>query len=95
MTINFPNVLSNRPNMTFNAVRKTKMQVGEGKVCEWTEGQIFVEASRFPSLETGDVPYDMKEVLINPISKKPHVDKDVLSIYWPLSNPTYVSKLIE
>ena len=37
----------------------------------------------------------MKKALINPILKKPHLEKDILSNFRPVSNLTYVSKLIE
>ena len=37
----------------------------------------------------------MKVALINPILKKPLLDKEVLSNYRPVSNLTYVPKLIE
>ncbi len=37
----------------------------------------------------------MKVALINPILKKPSLDKEILSNYRPVSNLTYVSKLIE
>ncbi len=47
------------------------------------------------SLETRIVACDMKEALINPISKEPHLGKDALSNYRLVSNLTYISKLIE
>ncbi len=47
------------------------------------------------SLKSGTMPSDMEVALINPILKKPQLDKEVLSNYRPVSNLTYVSKLIE
>ncbi len=42
------------------------------------------------SLETGLMPCDMKVALINPILKKPSLDREILSNYRPVSNLTYV-----
>ena len=47
------------------------------------------------SLETGTMPCDMKVAMINPILKKPLLDKEIFSNYRPVSNLTYVSKLIQ
>ncbi len=47
------------------------------------------------SMTTAQMPSNMKEAMINPILKKPQLDKDVLNNYRPVSNLPFVSKLIE
>ena len=47
------------------------------------------------SLSNAEMPKLMKEAMINPILKKPHLDKDTLNNYRSVSNLPYVSKLIE
>ncbi len=41
------------------------------------------------------MPIVLKEVMISPILKKAHLDKDTLNNYCLVSNLPYVSKLIE
>ena len=47
------------------------------------------------SFASATVPASMKEAMINPILKKPHLDKVILNNYHPVSNLTFISKLIE
>ena len=47
------------------------------------------------SLELGHVPPVFKSAIVKPLLKKPSLDKDVLSNYRPVSNLSYLSKLIE
>ena len=44
---------------------------------------------------TGEVPTVLKEAMINPVLKKPNLEKELLNNYRPVSNLTFVSKLIE
>ncbi len=47
------------------------------------------------SLTTAVMPSNMKEAMIFPILKKPQLDQDILNNYRPVSNLTFLSKLIE
>ena len=47
------------------------------------------------SLEKGCVPDDLKHANILPLIKKDNLDKDILKNYRPVSNLTFVSKLLE
>ena len=47
------------------------------------------------SLSTGEVPTVFKEAMIKPILKKANLDKELLTNHRPVSNLTFVSKLIE
>ena len=47
------------------------------------------------SLNSALMPELMKEAMINLILKKPHLDKDTLNNYRPVSNLPFVLKLIE
>ncbi len=47
------------------------------------------------SLELGKVPTSLKEAMINPILKKPSLDRDTLNNHGPVSNLPFISKLIE
>ena len=47
------------------------------------------------SLELGQMPPSMKNALVTPLLKKTNLDREVLSNYRPVSNLTYLSKLIE
>jgi hypothetical protein len=47
------------------------------------------------SLSSGVVPADMKKALVNPLIKKPTLDPDNLKNYRPVSNLTFLSKLVE
>jgi hypothetical protein len=47
------------------------------------------------SLSTGSFPRSLGQAVITPILKKPSLDKNDLSNYRPVSNITFVSKLIE
>ena len=47
------------------------------------------------SLEKGCVPDDLKHANILPLIKKDNIDKDTLKNYRPVSNLTFVSKLLE
>ena len=46
------------------------------------------------SIYEADVPEVLKEALLQPLLKKPGLDLVFLN-YWPISNLTFVSKLIE
>jgi exonuclease III len=47
------------------------------------------------SLSSGTVPPDMKKAIVTPLIKKPTLDQDNLKNYRPVSNLTFVSKLVE
>ena len=47
------------------------------------------------SLETETVPRSMKKVIVSPLLKKPKLDKDVLKNYRPVSNLSFISKILE
>ena len=47
------------------------------------------------SLLHGHVPTSLKFALVKPLLKKPTLDKDELGNYRPVSNLTYISKLVE
>ena len=47
------------------------------------------------SLEKGCVPDDLKHANILPLIKKDNLDKDTLKNYRPVSNLTFISKLLE
>lgn len=47
------------------------------------------------SLSTGAVPLNMKSAIVNPLLKKLTLDQDCLKNYRPVSNLTFVSKLVE
>jgi hypothetical protein len=47
------------------------------------------------SFRSGRVPSKIREALVTPILKKPTLDKEVLKNYRPVSNISYVSKIME
>ena len=47
------------------------------------------------SLQKGYFPADMKKALVTPLLKKPSLDKDVLKNYRPVSNLSFLSKVVE
>ena len=47
------------------------------------------------SLESGTVPATFKHAVITPLLKKPNVDPDLMNNYWPISNLSFASKLLE
>ena len=47
------------------------------------------------SFETSHVPVELKRAHIRPRLKKPSLDPDILNNYQPVSNLTFVSKIIE
>ncbi len=47
------------------------------------------------SLQNGYVPDLLKDDQLTPILKKHNLDDDVLNNYWPISNLSYLSKLVE
>ena len=47
------------------------------------------------SLEIGTVPRSMKKAIVSPLLKKPTLDKDVLKNYRPVSNLSFISKILE
>jgi hypothetical protein len=46
-------------------------------------------------LQEGLFPSDMKKALVTPLLKKASLDKDILKNYRPVSNLSFVSKVIE
>ena len=47
------------------------------------------------SLSTGIFPSKFREAVVSPLLKKPSLDKEVLKNYRPVSNISYVSKIME
>jgi hypothetical protein len=47
------------------------------------------------SLTSGTVPSDMKHALVRPLLKKASLDRDLLKNYRPVSNLSFVSKVVE
>ena len=47
------------------------------------------------SLTTGIVPCDLKTAVVKPLLKKPSLDKNLLKNYRPISNLTFLSKILE
>ena len=47
------------------------------------------------SLETGTIPHSMKKAIVSPLLKKLTLDKDVLKNYRPMSNLSFISKILE
>jgi exonuclease III len=47
------------------------------------------------SLTTGQVPESMKQALVTPLLKKPSLDPDVPANYRPVSNLSFLSKVVE
>ena len=47
------------------------------------------------SLTKGEFPNDFKNAIVNPLLKKPILDKDELKNYRPVSNLHFISKIIE
>jgi hypothetical protein len=47
------------------------------------------------SLETGTFPLQLKQAWVTPLLKKPNLDQDTTSSYRPISNLSYLSKIIE
>ena len=47
------------------------------------------------SLASGTVPASMKRALVTPLLKKPTLDRDVLQNYRPVSNLSFLSKVLE
>ena len=47
------------------------------------------------SLSTGIFPSKLREAVVSPLLKKPSLDKEVLKNYRPVSNISYVSKIME
>jgi hypothetical protein len=47
------------------------------------------------SLETGTFPLQLKQAWVTPLLKKPNLDQDTTSSYRPISNLSYLSKIVE
>ena len=47
------------------------------------------------SLSAGEMPEDLKEAVLIPLLKKANLDPELLNNFRPISNLTYISKLIE
>ena len=47
------------------------------------------------SLSSGKFPSDLKSAIVQPLLKKPSLDPDVLKNYRPVSNLSFISKVIE
>ena len=47
------------------------------------------------SLQTGTFPNELKNAVVRPLLKKPTLDPDLLSNYRPISNLSFLSKIIE
>ena len=47
------------------------------------------------SLQSGNVPLDLKEAHVSPILKKPNLDQNVLKNYRPISNLPFLAKVME
>ena len=47
------------------------------------------------SLKSGDVPEQMKIALVSPLLKKPSLDPEILQNYRPVSNLSFLSKVLE
>ena len=47
------------------------------------------------SIQTGVVPDIMKRALVTPLLKKPNSDPDIFKNYRPVSNLSFVSKVLE
>ena len=47
------------------------------------------------SLQIGTMPDLLKKAILTPVLKKSHLDHEVLGNYRPISNITFLSKLIE
>ena len=47
------------------------------------------------SLTTGVIPDDFKKAVIRPLPKKPSLDPEVLSNYRPVTNVSFLSKILE
>ena len=47
------------------------------------------------SLSTGTFPSKLREAIVSPLLKKPSLDKEVLKNYRPVSNISYISKIME
>jgi hypothetical protein len=47
------------------------------------------------SMADGHVPSCHKFALVKPLLKKPSLDKEIFANYRPISNLTYISKLVE
>ena len=47
------------------------------------------------SLSTGTFPSKLREAVVSPLLKKPTLDKEVLKNYRPVSNISYISKIME
>ena len=47
------------------------------------------------SLTTGIVPRDLKTAIVKPLLKKPSLDKNLLENYRPISNLSFLSKILE
>lgn len=67
----------------------------------WLVKEYAAETSPFltriinDSLSSGEVPSDFKEAVILPLLKKPHLDRDNLANYRPVSNLNFIGKLLE
>ena len=47
------------------------------------------------SLETSVMPTELKQAVIRPLLKKPGLDHQHYTNFWPISNLTFLSKVIE
>ena len=67
------------------------------KIFKWVSANLLPILTKIMnlSLSTGEIPTILKEAMINPILKESNLDKEFLNNYRPVSNLTFVSKLIE
>ena len=47
------------------------------------------------SLQSGNVPHKLKQAFVTPLHKKPSLDPDNIKSYRPVSNLSFISKLVE
>ena len=47
------------------------------------------------SLSAGEMPEDLKEAVLIPLIKKANLDPEIFNNFRPISNLTFISKLIE
>ena len=64
------------------------------KKCSFIFVQIFT-ISVNASLSTGSVPPNLNHAVISPLIKKASLDKDIFKNYRPVSNLSFLSKIIE
>ena len=55
----------------------------------------FVTEKCNRSLQQGWLPISQRHAIVKPIIKKEGLDQDDVKNYWPISNLTYMSKLVE